>query len=112
DTAGADANGVILIGDRALVACGDDGVQVLDVTDVAHPSLIKSIETEGYAIAFAAQPGKVVVADYNGGLLVLPTVEDVQLTLRVETTPGVLCTLEMKTNMNESVPWTPLFTTS
>ena len=46
------------------------------------------------------------------GLLVLPTLPNVQFTVRVDATPGVPFTLEAATSLNAPIPWTPLLTTN
>ena len=52
------------------------------------------------------------MADYDAGLVVLPTLPNVQFTVRVDATPGVPFTLEAATNLLDPNPWTPLVTTN
>jgi len=52
------------------------------------------------------------VADVYAGLVVLPTLPNVQFTVRVDATPGTPFTLEAATNLNAAIPWTPLLTTN
>jgi hypothetical protein len=52
------------------------------------------------------------VADGEAGLLVLPSLPNVQFTVRVEATPGVPFTLEAATNLLGPVTWSPLLTTN
>ena len=52
-------------GDFAYVAADEYGLWVVDIRDPAHPRLIGSIDTPGYAIDVAASNGKVYVADRN-----------------------------------------------
>jgi hypothetical protein len=46
------------------------------------------------------------------GLLVLPTLPNVQFTVRVEADPGSPFTLEAATNLSAPNPWSPLLTTN
>ncbi len=55
---------------------------------------------------------RIYVTDGETGLLVLPTLPNVQFTVRVDATPDVPFTLEAATNLNSPIPWTPLVTTN
>ena len=48
----------------------------------------------------------------TAGLLVLPTLPNVQFTVRVDATPSVPFTLEAATNLLAPITWTPLLTTN
>ena len=56
--------------------------------------------------------GRIYVADDYQGLVVLPTLPNVQFTVRVDATSGVPFTLEAATNLNAPIPWVPIFTTN
>lgn len=44
DLGGADARAVTVRGSLAFVACGDDGVQIVDISDISNPVTISTIE--------------------------------------------------------------------
>ena len=46
------------------------------------------------------------------GLLVLPTLPNVQFTVRVDATPGVPFTLEAATHLTAPIAWSSLLTTN
>ncbi len=69
-TAGS-AEDVCLEGDYLYVADGSSGVQVLDVTDPAAPTLAGAISTPGGAAGLAAEGNRLYVADRGFGLQVL-----------------------------------------
>ena len=52
------------------------------------------------------------MADGKAGLVVPPTLPNVQFTVRVEATAGETFTLEAATNLAEPISWTPLLTTN
>jgi hypothetical protein len=60
----------------------------------------------------AAVAGRIYLADGEAGLVVLPTLPNVQFTVRVDAIPGVPFTLEAATNLNAPIPWTPLLSTN
>ena len=60
----------------------------------------------------AVVAGRIYVADGVAGLVVLPTLSNVQFTVRVDATPGVPFTLDAATNLTAPMPWTPLVTTN
>ena len=70
----------------------------------------------GYKTEFGA--GVTVVADRiyvaarERGLVVLPTLPNLQVTVRVDATPGVLFTVQAATNLTAPITWTPLLTTN
>jgi len=69
-------------------------------------------DTRGWAQGVAAVAGRIYVAASEHGLVVLPTLPNVQFTVRVDATPGVPFTLEAATNLSAPIPWTPLLTTN
>jgi hypothetical protein len=60
----------------------------------------------------AVDAGRIYLTAQTIGLLVIPTVRDVQFSVRVEATPGVPFTLEAATNLADPSSWQPLLTTN
>jgi hypothetical protein len=52
------------------------------------------------------------MVNWEANLIVLPTLPNVQFSVRVDATPGVPFTLEAATNLNDPFPWSPLLTTN
>ena len=69
-------------------------------------------DTSGTAWGVAVVAGRIYVADGYAGLLVLPTLPNVQFTVRVDATTNAPFTLEAATNLAGPVTWTPLLTTN
>ena len=59
-----------------------------------------------------AFPARDYVADGYAGLVVLPTIPNVQFTLRVDAATNVPFTLEAATDFSTPMPWSPLLTTN
>ena len=55
---------------------------------------------------------RIYLADGSAGLLVLPSLPNVQFTVRVDAAPSVPFTLEAATNLSDPNPWQPLLTTN
>jgi hypothetical protein len=60
--------GITVSGGLAFVADGEKGLQIADVNDPAHPVIIKSVDTPGYANGVAVSGNTAFVADQKGGL--------------------------------------------
>ena len=60
----------------------------------------------------AVVAGRIYVADGDAGLVVLPSLPNVQFTVRVDATPNAPFTLESATNLLGPITWTPLLTTN
>jgi len=60
----------------------------------------------------AVAAGRIYVADGPAGLLVLPTLPNVQFTVRVDATPNETFTLQATTNLTAPISWTSLLTTN
>jgi hypothetical protein len=86
--------------------------QVIDVSDPTNPVRVGGYDTSGYAAGVAVVADRIYVADGEAGLLVLPTLPNVQFAVRVDATPGTPFTLEAATNLNVPILWTPLLTTN
>jgi hypothetical protein len=99
-------------GNYACVADGFAGMQLIDVSSPANCVCVGGYDTGGYALGVAVAANRIYVADYASGLLVLPTLRDVQFTVRVDAAPGVPFTLEASTDLSAPNPWTPLVTTN
>jgi hypothetical protein len=130
-----DALGVAVAGNHAYVADGSAGLQVIDVSnptncvpplpllttrlpaiaiDVspAHCLRVGGYKTSASATGVALSGNRIYVADREEGLLVLPSVANVQFTVRVEATPGVLFTVEAASSLSLPIQWTALLTTN
>jgi hypothetical protein len=64
-------NGMSVSGTKAALAVGADGVETWDVSDPATPVKAGTFDTAGSARAVASTGGLWLVADREGGLLVL-----------------------------------------
>jgi hypothetical protein len=60
----------------------------------------------------AAANGRIYVAAGPAGLIVIPTIPDIQLTVRVDADPGTPFPLEAATDLSAPNPWSPLLTTN
>ncbi|MDY6954769.1 MAG: dockerin type I domain-containing protein, partial [Thermodesulfobacteriota bacterium] len=69
DTPGT-ASGVAVIGEKAYVADGLWGLQVIDVSDPRDPTIIGFVDTPGTASGVAVIGEKAYVADHDKGLAV------------------------------------------
>jgi hypothetical protein len=66
-----DAYGVAVSGHYAYVAVGDAGLQVIDVSDPAHPRRVGGYNTSGWAHGVAVSGHYAYVADGDEGLQVI-----------------------------------------
>ena len=107
-----EAYDVQVVGNYAYVALGAGGLQVIDVSDPTNCVRVGGYDTRGFAWGVAVVAGRIYVTSEQSGLLVLPTLRNVQFTVRVDATPGVPFTLEAATNLNTPIFWTPLVTTN
>jgi hypothetical protein len=106
------AEGVALAGNYAYVVDGLEGLQVIDVSDPSNCMWVSgwSIGTN-IAKGVAVVGGRIYVA-HRGGLLVLPSLANVQLTVRVDAVPGLDFTIQTATNLSEPITWTSVLTTN
>ena len=109
--AGGYAVDVALWGNHAYVTVAT-GLQVIDVSNPTNCVRVGGYDTRGYAWGVAVVAGRIYVTEEQSGLLVLPTLPNVQFTVRVNATPGVPFTLEAATNLAASNSWTALVTTN
>jgi len=66
-----EARGIVISGDYAYVADGDNGLVVLDITDRSAPWRIGGYDTNGTANAVAVSGDHAYVADRENGLVIL-----------------------------------------
>jgi hypothetical protein len=86
---------------------------VIDVSNPSNCVLAARYATGREADGVAVIANRIYVADGAAGLLVLPTVANIQFTVRVEDgMPGTPYTIEAATNLHEPVQWSPLWTTN
>ena len=84
------ARDVAVSGHYAYVADETAGLQVIDVSNPTNCVRVGGYDTRRYAWGVAVVAGRIYVTEeQSGGLLVLPTIHNVQFTVRVEATPGV-----------------------
>jgi hypothetical protein len=105
------AFGVAVSGNYAYVA-DIFSLQVIDVSNPTNCVRVGDYDTSGQARGVAVVADRIYVADGEAGLVVLPTLPNVQFTVRVDATPGTPFTLEAATNLNAPISWTPLLTTN
>jgi hypothetical protein len=94
------------------VADNAAGLQIIDVSNPSNCVRVAAYDTSGTAYGVAIEENRIYVADGEAGLVVLPTVRNVQFTLRVDATPGSTFTIEAATNLLGLNPWKPLVTTN
>lgn len=88
--AGWTGQDVKLSGGRAYVACGSDGLRVVDVTTPSSPRVVGTLDTPGFAQAIALGGGLALVADGQAGVRILSLANpDVPVELAVVDTPGL-----------------------
>ncbi|MCE9615399.1 MAG: DUF2271 domain-containing protein [Lentisphaerae bacterium] len=64
-------DGLAISGTLVAAACGERGVQFIDITDPAHPALLSIVDTAGHAGAVAFGDGLLAVANGRSGLRLL-----------------------------------------
>jgi hypothetical protein len=94
---------------------------VLSVFDLSDPAANLEEWDSSFAVRqdigwpapdVALANGRIYVAAGPAGLIVLPTIANVQFTVRVEATPGTPFTVEAATDLSAPNPWSPLVTTN
>ena len=104
--------GVSFSANLVYIAYAGLGLRVIDVSDPTNCVRVGGYDTSGSAWGVAVADGRIYVADYEAGLLVLPTLPNVQFTVRVNATTNAPFTLEAANNLNAPITWTPLLTTN
>ena len=88
------------------------GLQVIDVSNPANCVRVAVFDTKGSASSVAVAPSGIYVADGLEGLLVLPSLTNVQFTVRVNAETNMPFTLEAATDLAGAGNWSPLLTTN
>ena len=99
-------------GNYAYVADDNTGLQVIDVRNPTNCVRAGGYDTRGTAYGVAVVGDRIYVADGEAGLLVLPTLPNVQFTVRVEAETNQPFTLEAATDLSGTGNWSPLVTTN
>jgi hypothetical protein len=87
-------------------------LQVINVRDPANCARAGGFDTSGFAFGVVVVASRIYVADGDPGIVVVPTVPNVQFTVRVDAAPGTPFTLEAATSLLAPIPWTPLLATN
>ena len=109
--AGGFAGDVALWGHHAYVTVAT-GLQVIDVRNPTNCVRVGGYDTSGSGYGVTVVAGRIYVADRPAGLLVLPTLPNVQFTVRVNAMINQVFALEASTNLSISNSWTTLVTTN
>jgi hypothetical protein len=88
----------------------DEALVVYDTADPTMPERIGGYHSSGIPRAVASVGDRVYVAASEEGLLILPTLRNVQFGVRVTAEPGVPFSIEGSTDL--SAPWETLLTTN
>lgn len=62
-----EANKIAIHGNYAYIACRQEGLQVVNITDVHHPILVFSFDTSGYANSISVNDHYALVGSGGGG---------------------------------------------
>ena len=88
------------------------GLEVIDVRNPTNCVRVGSYEINDLLTDITVVAGRIYVVGERECLLVLPSVPNIQLALRIDATPNVPFTLEAATNLSLTNAWTPLLTTN
>ena len=99
-------------GNQAFVSAGSGGLHVFEVSNPANPVRVAGYKAGGYVFTTTIADGRIYVADGNEGLFVVPTLPNVQFTVRVEAETNQPFTLEAATDLAGTGNWSPLVTTN
>jgi hypothetical protein len=114
DTPGS-ALGVAASREYAFVADGPYGLQVMDLTDPTNCVLAATYQYprfgQGSARRVTVASDRIYVAG-DRGLLVLPTLANVQVTIQVTASPATPFTLEAATDLSGIISWAPILSTN
>jgi hypothetical protein len=106
------ATGLALSGSRAYVTDRDEGLHAIDVSDPVNPVLVGIHHTGEGVLSVTVVAERIYLTSWTTCLTVLPTLPNVQFSVRVEATTGVPFTLEAATNLSDPNSWQPLLTTN
>jgi hypothetical protein len=87
-------------------------LQVIDVSNPSNCVRVSGYITRDRAVSVAVDANRIYVATHAHGLVVLPSLPNLQFTVRVGATPNSPFTLEAATNLIEPISWRPLLTTN
>jgi hypothetical protein len=104
------SRGIAVAGNYAYVASDLDGLVVIDVSQPTNCILVGKYKTPSSGVAITSRG--IFASETSAGFLLLPSLTNAHLTLRIDATPGEPFTLEASTNLSASNPWTPLLTTN
>jgi len=85
---------------------------VIDVSNPTNCIRIAEYDTGGNAKRVTVSAGRIYVTDGEAGLLVLPSLSNVQFTVQVDATPNETFTLQAATNLAPPITWANLLTTN
>ena len=94
------------------MAAYDAGLQVFDVSNPTNCVRVGHNDTSGTTDGVAVVANRIYLADGYGGLLVLPSLPNIQLSVRIDATPNLSFTLETSSNLADPNSWQPLLTTN
>jgi hypothetical protein len=108
---GAGSYGLSASGNHLYVTTAD-GLQVFDISDPSHGRQVSQLlRSGGSPTGVAAEGARICVTDTTTGLLVLPSLLNVQFTLCIDGSPGQSFTVEAANDLR-SPTWMPLLTTN
>ncbi len=106
---GEDAHAVTVEGIYAYVHTSREGMRVLDVSDPTNCIPLAKFARSGQV---AVAEGRIYVAAFDEGLLVVPSLPGLQFAVRVDATPNLPFTLEASSDLEDPTAWQPLVTTN
>jgi hypothetical protein len=108
------AHAVAAWGRYAYLIDRDDGLSIYDVSNPTNTIFVGLYRTAGleWFSSVTIVDGRIYLAAGSEGLIVLPTLNSLQFSVRVDATPGQPFTLEAATNLHNALSWTPLLTTN
>ena len=106
------SHGVAVSGTLVCVVNGYDGLHIIDATDPGNCLRVGGDNPGGVLRRVSMAAGRIYVAGSFNGMFILPTLTNVQFTVRVEAETNQPFTLEAATDLSAPMPWSPLITTN
>ncbi len=106
---GEDASSVTVAGNHAYVHTTRAGLRVIDISEPGYCVPLGEYATSGRV---AVADGLIYVAAVEAGLLMLPSLPNVQFAVQVDAAPNLPFTLEATTDLGDPTAWQPLVTTN